>query len=440
MYSFEEKEKIIKMLKAGINIDRISQEQNIPVSILTEWQEELEIRQRIKTLIQQNKLKEAEDMIELLTGPNNETIRISFRIMILRAEGSINEEKAEANRQKEKELLKEQLRINPKDIIAMSGLIKIARIEGDIETEKFWIQEQLNVNPKDKIATSAMIRMSRIEKNKSAEKYWLQRQRELNKDEYNPIVIADSIRIAREEGDIETEKSLLEQMLQRDPNNIVAISSSIRIAREEGNIAREKELLARRSLLDPDNTKAMSSRVRIAIQENDIDLERKLLERILELEPDNERAKASLRYIRTAYQGSKESIEVELEDIEHSIASPVGRARSLIYENQDIVQAAEQIKELLEGEGSLERELVLAELYFNAGLVDRAKKELRKYKGTLQTPEDIKIVAEAIKLLESNKTKRHNWEGLWFDISKKEQIAGSGEKDKSEYHQDEEGR
>lgn len=97
--------------------------------------------------------------------------------------------------------------------------------------------------------------------------------------------------------------------------------------------------------------------------------------------------------------------------------SPVERARSLIYSNGDIIEVGEQIKENLEEEEEeINIVIVLAELYYKAGLKERAKKELGGYKKTLDPKmqaAEIKQINKAIEVVKNSKTQKLNWDILW---------------------------
>lgn len=123
------------------------------------------------------------------------------------------------------------------------------------------------------------------EGNKEEEKILIEQMLQINPNYVKAM--SSRIRIAREEGDKETEKKFLERILEINPNDILAISSLIRVTREYGEFETEKKLLNRRLELEPDDIRTLSSLIVIARKNNDLAEEKRLEERILEIEPEN---------------------------------------------------------------------------------------------------------------------------------------------------------
>lgn len=152
MYSFEEKERIIELLKTGTSIEEIHNTYGIPMNTLNEWQGETIIRKKIKMLRAEGKLDEAEQEVENLTGEHTEQIKRSIQIGIVKARkerakrrGNLTEENL--YRQKQKELLEEQIKKQPNDTMAISSLIAIAKEEKDKGREKILLYRLIQFEP-----------------------------------------------------------------------------------------------------------------------------------------------------------------------------------------------------------------------------------------------------------------------------------------------------
>lgn len=164
MYTFEEKERIIELLKNGTSIEDLHRIYNIPMPILHNWEEEMRIRRRIKNLRILGRFYEAEQELEKLTGENTEPIRLSIQIGIAkgrkeRAQSIGDVSKERKYRQKQKELLQIQLEKQPDDVIAINGLIAIAREECDLKTERRLLRKQLKINPNNIAAMRTLLHL-----------------------------------------------------------------------------------------------------------------------------------------------------------------------------------------------------------------------------------------------------------------------------------------
>lgn len=320
MYTFEEKEKIIEMLKNGTSVEDLHRIYNIPMPILHDWEEEKIIRRRIKNLRILGRFYEAEQELEKLTGENTEPIRLSIQIGIAkgrkeRAQSIGDVSKERKYRQEQKELLKKQLEKQPDDVIAINGLIVIAREECDRTTERRLLRRQLKINPNNIIAMKTLLHLvGKNEKRKLMHR--IQKVQKSNKSE------TDSSTIIANDGE-NTDKARIEDL-----------------HREEGIREQEKE-------------------------------------------------------------------------------TPAQKARRILRENTDIEETAEAIKEILQGQSSIDVALVLAELYYCSGLKDRAQKHLKAYKKTIEKTTDsvyMGVVNQAMELLRNNNTPRYKWDEFWQKV------------------------
>ena len=397
MYSFEEKEAVIKRIKDGESTVQISESTGISKTTISKWKKEIELRRKIINLIEKGEIQEARKELEELKGKNVQAIRLALQAKIERKEG---------NREELKRLLQEILKLEPDNVKARSSLAKIAREEGNREELKRLLQEILKLEPDNLIAMSSLVR------------------------------------IAREEGNEEEAKRLLQEILRIDPDNVKARSSLARIAREEGNEEEAKRLLQEILRIDPDNVKARSGLVRIARKERNREEEKRLLQEILRLEPDNAKAMERLKQIGKEnelkeQQLGKERVKLEEQMIEaaeekdEETMTNIEKARRIIYQSERIEQDAEKIRELLEGEDETERQIVIAEMYYHTGLVERAEKSLKGYKRSLNKEtqrSEIKAVNKGIELIKDPKTKIFDfkWNEYWQEIQEtKEQVANN---------------
>ena len=100
--------------------------------------------------------------------------------------------------------------------------------------------------------------------------------------------------------------------------------------------------------------------------------------------------------------------------------STIKQVRKLIYKSPDIIRASEQIKELLEGQNELEREVALAELFVKTGLQARAEKSLKSYRRKIENlpekQEDVRTVKKAIEIVRNTKSRKLQWDELWITL------------------------
>lgn len=215
-------------------------------------------------------------------------------------------------KEKENVIKKIRTRINIDEIVFATGISRSTVLKwkkelelrqyirkliysGNLEEAKKKV-EKITGRINEPIRNSILIKIAREEGNREAEKKLLDKRLEI---ELNNIkAINGRIRIAREEGDTETEKRLLDRLLELEPNNTRAANRRRKI---EENIETKKSSLDEHLKLNPNDVKAMSSRIRIAREERkrnidterNIDIEKRLLDRLLELDPNDVKAMSS---------------------------------------------------------------------------------------------------------------------------------------------------
>ncbi len=353
MYPVEVKKRAIEMLKSKSSVKDIVKELGVSETTVYRWKKELRKRRRIKRLSVEGKLKKAESEVAELKGKSNEPIRNSLLAMIERRKGNI----AESKRLEEKVLEQE-----PDNLRTVYNLIEIAIAEGDIEREKQLLELKLKINPKD---VKAMTKLASL----------------IRKTEKGT-------------GKTTREKELIEGALNLEPKNIILLNWLIDIAVQEGDEERQLQLLQR---------------------------EAETLKEILDENQNDEKTKKKLKGINERIRQLNKRQAIAFEEKVNENSADIKAIRELIYESNDALKVAEQIKEMYGEEQSVDRELILAELYYNLGLVDRARKSLKSFRDTLQDVSDIKRISQAIRLVQSGKTRRLDWEGMWFNILLQEQ-------------------
>lgn len=107
MYSFEEKEEVIRQLKCGRKVKYIHEMTGIPEDVLIAWKEEADLRLKIKGLIKAGEFEEAKKEIEKL---DNEIIKFADLKRIAYLKKDVDGEK---------DNLREILKRNPNDIKAI---------------------------------------------------------------------------------------------------------------------------------------------------------------------------------------------------------------------------------------------------------------------------------------------------------------------------------
>lgn len=218
--------------------------------------------------------------------------------------------------------------------------------------------------------------------NIEGEKALLNEMREL--EENNPVAIGMLIKVARLEGDIDEYRRLLDIKLQQEPTNTKIIISRERLARQEGDRGTERKMVDLELSLDPNNVEALHRKMRLAKEEKRLEEIADVGNRLLRINPNDKVAITAFRQYglerAPKQEESMSDLKVEIQETEilgkagAFYDSPVKRARMLIYAGQDIMMVSEEIKQIIEGESKLNRELILAELYFSIGLARKSTK------------------------------------------------------------------
>lgn len=106
---------------------------------------------------------------------------------------------------------------------------------------------------------------------------------------------------------------------------------------------------------------------------------------------------------------------------ENTIQEAITKVRTLIYEEQNVAYAAEEINRLLQGIGRENAEFLLTEFYFHTGFVQRAQKQLKKYKKDLSNlGKNLKLVNLGLQIANSTKSNRASWDEFW---ARKKELA-----------------
>ena len=156
--------------------------------------------------------------------------------------------------------------------------------EGNIEEARIEINK---LSPKSNriVILSLEMLIAKQKGNQEEEKELLEKILKVEND--NVQVMISLIGIAIKEKNRNREKELSEKILEIEPNNVIAMYTLTKIAREEKNRNREKELLEKILNVDPDNARTMINLIIIARKEQNKKREKELLEKILKLEPNN---------------------------------------------------------------------------------------------------------------------------------------------------------
>jgi len=313
-----------------------------------------------------------------------------------------------------------QIRHNAKTLILQGKIDKAREEMEELQSGEF--------NELVKMALSAMI--EKKQGNREAERDILNQILGIDKD--NIVATGMLINCTAAIGDIDGYRRTLDIKLQQEPDNMKIINSRLALACKEGDIEKQKKMLdlkVANLAMVSDKIGTLSKRIGIAMEEGDKETIQELGYLVLQKRPKEKRIKEIFRQFGIGIDKSKSDrlsylkVEVE-EDIEESFTdvpeSVAQKARQLIYENQDVIAISEEIKELLEGESDLDRELIVAELYASVGVTARAQKSLSAYKKTLDKDTqsvEIKLVNRALEIIRNGKVspieKRVAWKNLW---------------------------
>lgn len=486
------KEKIKDLLRDGNSIEEIRKNYEIDEDIISEFEEEEKIKGQTVKLLEEGKTQEANQLIDSMeneafrlhllvkvaenTGDNLERERILRKILEIepdnvRSMSSLIKilkrklDKAIINKDKDlqinisseiKELAERQLKVEPNNIYSYAWIIKSIKIKmkytniNDLEkirelreNEKEALNNILRIEPTNVKALANLFKILSEEGNIQEAHKIYERLLDLEVNTIEEIAIL--IKVVRKVENVEKEKELLNKILQLDNGNRKAMNSLLKIAKEENNKDDRKVILYRILELEPNNTRIITSLLNIAKERNEVEEQKELLRRMLTINPNDEIAKANLMKLLSKEESSEtEKIIIEYSDIssiEEAMANeagnPLEKARRIIYESKDIFTDSEQIKELIEGESELNKNLVLAELYSSTGLQKRAESLLKGYKNELDLKNDkdkVRLINQTLELIKSNKkTKgfKTKWQAFWDQ--KNEQEKNKSEEENKEF-------
>lgn len=344
--------------------------------------------------------------------------------------GDIEAEKAiiykileiETSTKRERKLLDRLLELEPNNINVLTRRAEIAKQFGELELEKTLIEKILELEPDNTNAIFEVMRLEKRQKGRDAELKFIGKLLESKLDDKE--IIYQLIMIVRRRNMIGAEIKLLDRIIELDPEDVKAISSRIRMAYYQKDDKTVKKMLYKLLILEPDNLKTIRAMLQFAKKEKNTELINKLL-RLREAVKADLDYESLLEIINS--QEAKQEEQTEKEDLTSRIEL-AKQTRKLIYEENDIMQCAEQIKEMLEGQDELYKELVLSELFLNSGLHSRAQKSLKAYKKRLEeNPEkqrELRIVKKALELTRNAKTRKSEWDEFWKNliIGQKESI------------------
>jgi len=233
--------------------------------------------------------------------------------------------------------------------------------------------------------------------------------------------------VAKEQEWTMRELAWLEASVEKNPRNdrklrslLALLKRQERKAKREGDfsaveIYREKEeKIARRLIqIKPDDQTILLDLIRRsnrqiarAKEQGDIETERKYEEQKREWQ--------KRRQTKGNRRAKKESIREVLAKYPKPEKSAVEKARALIYEGEDIIQMAEEIKELMQGETEENLQFLLAELYYHTGFTQRAQKSLKAYKKELsKAGENVKLVNLGLAVAMNSRSAKINWDEFW---------------------------
>ena len=186
MYSFEDKEEVIRQFKGGRKVLDMHKKTGIPVDTLAMWKEEADLRLKIRSLIKSGGLEEAKKEVESLD--EDSVIRFCYLKKISKLEG---------DREGEVANLEEILAREPDNLRAIAGLLEILLEEGNRTPKEGELLERLlSIKPKS--------------------------MKEKNAIKYVAVTIRKLIRESIVEGDLDEEIRLLNELLQINPNDVRA--------------------------------------------------------------------------------------------------------------------------------------------------------------------------------------------------------------------------
>lgn len=141
------------------------------------------------------------------------------------------------------------------------------------------------------------------------------------------------------------------------------------------------------------------------------------------------------------YEAQKEELERQRETKEPQFEVAVDtreerrlaltKAREAIYDNENVIQVAEEIKVLMEGAEIADRNFLLAELYFHTGFSQRAQKSLKAYKRELkEAGKSVKLVNLGLEVVLNSRSTKFSWDEFWRRKAELEKMIEHEEEEK----------
>ena len=201
---------VMNLFKEGYSAQGVHNRFDMPMDLLSKWEEEYEIRRHIKSLIIEGYFDEAKKEVERLEGDENETVRCSILTKIASLDGDVEEKKR---------LLDRHLELEPNNTTVMTYRMDIAKKEGDFKTFKELLYRKLSVQPHNTRIRSALIGMATNAKDFEERERLLYEQLEYESD--NVETLLNVLRCANHHNhkDIDELIKLGEKILAIDPEN-----------------------------------------------------------------------------------------------------------------------------------------------------------------------------------------------------------------------------
>lgn len=260
--------------------------------------------------------------------------------------------------------------------------------------------------------------------------------------------IREEKRKAIEEQDLTSQKewtakelAYLEDRVKKFPGNTRRMRSLLALLKQEERRAKregdfwkvaeyteKEEMLENRILaMNPEDQtiirslmKRMQKRIQKAMEEGNVEAAEIYKEQKSELE---KRRKA---------KGKKP--EAEKGDLVKEKKPSIEKMRKLIYESEDVLQTAKEIKEQMEGAEAADLQFLLAELYFHTGFTQRAQKSLKAYKKELgEAGQSVKLANLGLAVAMNSRTNKFNWDEFWrrkAELDRQERTTEYGEEEK----------
>ncbi len=201
---------VMNLFKEGYSAQGVHNRFDMPMDLLSKWEEEYEIRRHIKSLIIEGYFDEAKKEVERLEGDENETVRCSILTKIASLDGDVEEKKR---------LLDRHLELEPNNTTVMTYRMDIAKKEGDFKTFKELLYRKLSVQPHNTRIRSALIGMATAAKDFEERERLLYEQLEYETD--NVATLLNVLKCVNQHSprDIDELIKLGEMILAIDPEN-----------------------------------------------------------------------------------------------------------------------------------------------------------------------------------------------------------------------------